>query len=140
MRMKRVYAALAVALLLSAAALAQQSNWQFLSPLKNARFVYVTSYDGPQYSGDILPQDRDAINSVQQAFIEAGHYTVVYSPAEADMIIAVESRASEDVLAVYDAHNWPGGTYLWRGMQKNGLSGEVPLYRQLSAALERAGG
>ena len=138
--MKRFYAALAATLLLSAAVLANQTNWQFLSPLKNARFVYVTSYDGSPYSLDLLPADRNAINAVQQAFIDAGHYTVVYSPEQADMIVVVESRPSEDLLAVYDAHSWPSGTYLWRTMQKNGLSGDVPLYKQLSAALERVGG
>jgi hypothetical protein len=100
----------------------------------------VTSYDGPQYSERLLPADRQAIAAVQQAVMDSGHYTVVYIPAEADMIIVVESRPSEDILAVYDAHNWPTGAFLWRAMQKNGLSGDVPLYKQLSAALERSSG
>ena len=91
--MKRFYAALAATLLLSAAVLANQTNWQFLSPLKNARFVYVTSYDGSQYSLDLLPADRNAINAVQQAFIDGGHYTVVSSPEQADMVVVVERRS-----------------------------------------------
>ncbi len=137
--MKRLYTIAAAVLLLSAAALAQQNNAQFLTPLRNARFVYVTSFDGPQFSGNLLQSDRKAISAVQSAIVETGHYTLVYSPEDADMILAVQSRPSEDLLAVYDARTWPDGEYLWRGMQKNGLTGDAPLYRQLSAALERAG-
>jgi hypothetical protein len=137
--MKRLSTFAAVVLLLSAAAFAQQSNWQFLTPLKNARFVYVTSYDGPQFAGDLLPSDLQAISAVQNAVVDSGRYTVVYSPEKADVILVVQSRPSEDLLAVYDGRAWPDGDYLWRAMQKNGFKGEMPLYQQLSAALERAG-
>jgi hypothetical protein len=137
--MRRLSTIFVAILLLSAAAIAQQNNWQFLTPLKNARFVYVTSFDGPQFSGDLLPADLEAISAVQRAVIDSNHYTVVYSPEQADMILTVQSRPSEDLLAVYDARTWPDGAYLWRAMQKNGFKGDTPLYRQLSAALERAG-
>jgi hypothetical protein len=51
----------------------------------------------------------------------------------------VQSRPSEDVLAVYDAHGWPQNNYLWRvtgqaGLQKN----ETPLMSDLRSAFEKA--
>jgi len=33
--------------------------------LANARYVYVASYDGDQFDPNLLPEDRDAINAVQ---------------------------------------------------------------------------
>ena len=54
--------------------------------------------------------------------------TLVYQPSEADIIILVTSRPSEDVMAVYDGHQGTGGNYLWRVMGRDGLqSGETPL-------------
>ena len=63
--------------------------------LANARYVYVASYDGDQFSPNLLPEDRDAINAVQNAIQEWGKLVVVYQPSEADMIILVNSRPSE---------------------------------------------
>jgi hypothetical protein len=99
--------------------------------LANARFVYVTAYDGDQFDPQLLPDDRVAIARVaiarvaiarvQDAIQKWGKLTVVYRPQDADIILAVESRPSEDVLAVYDAHSGdaqsgPSQTYLWRVM------------------------
>src|SRR5229473_8016130 len=92
--------------------------------LANARYVYVASYDGDQFDPNLLPEDRDAIGSVQNAIQNWGKLTIVYRPSEADITILVTSRPSEDLLAVYDA--WPSGSYLWRVMGRNGLqSGET---------------
>ena len=53
------------------------------------------------------------------------------------MIIAVQSRGSEDVLAVYDPHL--RDTYLWRVMGRDGLQkGETPLFSELKTAVQRA--
>jgi hypothetical protein len=108
----------------------------FPGTLVNARYVYVTSYDGNEFNPNILPEDRQAISVVQNELQKWGHYVLVYSPREADMIIAVQSRGSEDVLAVYDPHL--RGTYLWRVMGQGGLQkGEAPLFSELKTAVNR---
>jgi len=62
---------------------------------------------------------------------------IVYRPSEADIIILVTSRPSEDLLAVYDAYPWPSGSYLWRVIGRNGLqSGETPLVTQFEKGFE----
>jgi hypothetical protein len=116
---------------------AGQSNG--LGVLRNAQYVYVTSYDGPQFSQELLEEDRAGITATQKALEQSGQFIVVYKPREADMIVVVQSRPSEDVLAVYDRNAWPTGNWLWRASKKGGLSDpDVPLVRQLEAALERA--
>jgi hypothetical protein len=120
------------------AAPAQQNKIpDFPKTLLNARFVYVTSYDGNQFLPRLLPEDREAISNVQDALQKWGHFTIVYKPSEADMIIAVQSRGTEDVLAVYD----PAipGSYLWRMMGPKGLQeGETPFVTDLQKAYNQA--
>ena len=87
----------------------------FPGTLANARYVYVASYDGDQFNPNLLPEDREAIGSVQNAIQNWGKLTLVYEPSQADIIILVTSRPSEDVLAVYDARG-SKGNYLWRVM------------------------
>lgn len=65
--------------------------------LSNARFVYVTAYDGDQFNPNLLPEDRAAISRVQDGIEKWGKLVVVYEPQEADIILAVQSRPSEDV-------------------------------------------
>ena len=105
--------------------------------LANARYVYVSSYDGDQFDPNLLPEDRSAIGAVQNAIQEWGKLVIVYRPSEADIIILVMSRPSEDVMAVYDAHPWPSGNFLWRVMGRDGLqSGETPLVTQFEKGFE----
>ncbi len=140
--MKRILSVVALLALVSLGALAQDKSgegWNALGVVRNARYVYVTSYDGPQFSTNLLPEDRTAISTVQNAIQDAG-YVVVYEPWQADMVLAVQARPSSDLLAVYDGTRYGLGTYLWRAEAKNGLSGSNPvLMRQLESALERAG-
>jgi hypothetical protein len=109
----------------------------------NARFVYVTAYDGGQFDPNLLPEDRGAIARVQDAVQKWGKLIVVYRPEQADMILAVQSRPSEDVLAVYDAHQGdaasrPSQMFLWRVMARGGLQkGEVPLFAGFEEAFDR---
>jgi hypothetical protein len=112
----------------------------FPGTLVNARFVYVTSYDGDQFDPNVLPEDRQAIATVQNAMEKWGKFTLVYQPHEADIVIMVMSRPSEDVLAIYDAHRWPGNSqYLWRMMGRDGLqASESPLVTNLEKAFEQA--
>jgi hypothetical protein len=132
-----------VALFLMGTALAGPATDKNVAPfpgtLINARYVYVTSYDGDQFNPGVLPQDRRAIAAVQDAVEKWGKWVVVYKPQEADVVLMVMSRPSEDVLAVYDAHGWPNNEFLWRvsgreGLQKN----ETPLFTQMRKAFEKA--
>ena len=100
----------------------------FPGTLANARYVYVASYDGDQFNPNLLPEDRNAIGAVQSAIQNWGKLTLVYRPSEADIIILVTSRPSEDLLAVYDGGQGRSGSFLWRVMGRGGLqSGETPL-------------
>jgi hypothetical protein len=111
----------------------------FPGTLVNARYVYVTSYDGDQFDSNLLPEDRQAISSVQDAIHKWGKFTLVYQPNEADIVLMVTSRPSEDILAVYDAHGWPSDQYLWRMMGRSGLQqNETPFITDLQKAFERA--
>ncbi len=111
----------------------------FPGTLVNARFVYVTSYDGDQFNINLLPEDRQAIAAIEDALQKWGKFTLVYEPQQADIVLMVMSRPSEDVLAVYDAHGWPGNQYLWRMMGRGGLqSSETPLLTNLEKAFEKA--
>lgn len=103
--------------------------------LANARYVYVASYDGDQFDPNLLPEDRNAINAVQSAIQDWGKLMVVYQPSQADIIILVTSRPSEDLMAVYDTP--PSGSFLWRVMGRGGLqSGETPLITQFEQGFE----
>ena len=111
----------------------------FPGTLVNARYVYVTSYDGNQFDPNLFPADRDAIGAVQDSIQKWGKFVVVYEPRQADVVLMVMSRPSEDVLAVYDAHGWPRDQYLWRMMGRSGLqTGETPLATSLEKAFDQA--
>jgi len=109
----------------------------------NARFVYVAAYDGDQFNPNLLPEDREAISRVQDSIQKWGKLTVVYRPQDADVMVLVQSRPSEDVLAVYDAHGGdassrPSQTYLWRVMGRGGLQkGEMPLVSEFEKAFDK---
>ena len=124
----------------------KQTGSQTIPPfpriLMNARYVYVTSYDGNQFNPALLPEDRQAISAVQDAIQKWGKFIVVYEPQQADIVMMVMSRPSEDVLDVYDAHGWPGnGQYLWRMTARNGLQqNETPLVADLQKAFEQIKG
>ena len=109
----------------------------FPGTLANARYVYVASYDGDQFNPNLLAEDRDAIGAVQNAIQKWGKLTIVYRPSEADVIILVTSRPSEDLMAVYDAHQGPIGNFLWRVMGRDGLQyGETQLVTQFEKGFE----
>ena len=109
----------------------------FPGTLANARYVYVAAYDGDQFDPKLLPEDRDAIGAVQDTIREWGKLIIVYRPSEADIIILVTSRPSEDLMAVYDAHQGANSNFLWRVMGRDGLqSGETPLVTQFQKGFE----
>jgi hypothetical protein len=120
-------------------AVAPQNIPAFPGTLVNGRYVYVTSYDGDQFDSNLLLEDRQAISSVQDALQKWGKFTLVYQSQQADIVLMVTSRPSEDVLAVYDAHGWPSDQYLWRMMSRSGLQqNETPFITDLQKAFERA--
>jgi len=126
--------------LLGAAFASAKATPQIPKTLANSRYVYVTAYDGDQFNPNLLPDDRTAIANVQDAIQKWGKLVLVYKPEDADVILAVESRPSEDILAVYDAKS-PGQTYLWRVMGRNGLQkGETPLFTQFEQAWSQIAG
>jgi hypothetical protein len=140
---KNIFATVLLGLALLSTATASGSAAQLPRTLANARYVYVTAYDGDQFDPQLLPEDRAAIARVQDAIQKWGKLTVVYRPQDADIILAVESRPSEDVLAVYDAHSGdghsgPSQTYLWRVMGRGGLQkSEIPLLSQFEKAWDK---
>lgn len=106
--------------------------------LKNARYVYVTSYDGSQWNMNVSPDDRAAIGEVQEALRSWGHYAVTMEPRDADMIIVVQRRGSEDELAVFAPKLGRDSIYLWRVMGHGGLDkGEMPLFDQFKKSVEK---
>lgn len=142
------WAVLTIALLTATLALAApkapkvgapQNLPAFPGTLVNARYLYVTSYDGDQFDPNLLPEDREAIATVQDAIQKWGKFILVYEPHQADIVLMVTSRPSEDILAVYDAHGWPQNQYLWRMMGRSGLQpSEAPLVANLEKAFEQA--
>jgi hypothetical protein len=133
-------AILTVAAMISAASASNPNTSNipaFPGILANARYVYVAAYDGDQFNPNLISEDRNAIGAVQEAIHNWGKLTLVYRPSEADIVILVTSRPSEDVLAVYDAHRWASGNFLWRVMGRDGLqSGETPLVTQFEKGFE----
>ncbi|MGO9123281.1 MAG: hypothetical protein ACLP6G_00195 [Terriglobales bacterium] len=129
---------LAVASAVAAPNVGQSKVLLFPKALTNAQYVYVASFDGDQFDPNLLPDDRAAIINVQDALRQWGRYIVVYRRQEADMVLLVQSRPTEDVIEVYDAH-LPGSGYLWRAMGRGGLQkGETPLVSRLRQAVETA--
>ena len=102
----------------------------------SARFVYVTTYDGPPWFSSVLHEERQAVADVEDALRAWAKYTVVLRPDAADLILVVQRRPTEDVLAVYQRG---GSIPLWRGMKEGGLSSkELPLMANFRKAVETA--
>lgn len=112
----------------------------------NARYVYVTSYDGAEPNGRVSPEDLRAISTAQDALREWGRYKVAYRASDADIILVVHTSRPylatgkwEDELAIYDARSGVNSNPLWRQMVDDGLQGPDPqLLRQFREAVEGA--
>jgi hypothetical protein len=81
----------AVLLLLvaTAAPLYAKSNLNRL--IVRARYVYVTSMNGDEFTAGVMASDREAIAAVQDALRKWGHYNVVLHPNQADLIFVVRT-------------------------------------------------
>jgi len=135
MRKKLAGLTVLAAMLLTVTAWAKPAP--FPGIFRNARYVYVTSFDGSQWNPNILPEDRAAIGEVEDAIRSWGHFTVVQEPRDAEMILVVQRRGSEDELAVFDPTRGHDSTYLWRVMARGGLDkNELPLFQEFRQAFE----
>ena len=95
-RLKRSVSSVVLAVLATTLALAApkppnatppQNVPAFPRTLVNARYVYVTSYDGDQFDPNLWSEDRQAIATVQDAMQKWGKFIVVYKPHEADIVL-----------------------------------------------------
>jgi len=135
MRKKLAGLTVLAAMLLTVTAWAKPAP--FPGIFRNARYVYVTSFDGSQWNPNILPEDRAAIGEVEDAIRSWGHFTVVQEPRDAEMILVVQRRGSEDELAVFDPTRGHDSTYLWRVMARGSLDkNEMPLFQEFRQAFE----
>ena len=80
-----------VAVLLFAAAAATATVPPLPRTLANARYVYVTAYDGDQFNPNLLPDDRQAISAVQDAIQKSGKFILVYQPDQTDIVLMVQA-------------------------------------------------
>jgi hypothetical protein len=77
----------------------------FPRPMLHAQYVYVTSMTGGEFNISTYPEDRAAIDTVQDALQKWGRYTLVYKPEDAELIFNVragrqlEARAAVRVTA-----------------------------------------
>jgi hypothetical protein len=141
--MKRfsILAVVAVSLITTCVWAQAQQNATKVSPLPgvlaSARTVYVGPYQGNQSIRTMTREDQVAVGAVQDALRKWGKLMVVPRANGADIVILVTSRPSEDVLDVYDGHQFPSGNYLWRVTATGGLqAGETPLVTQFENAFE----
>ena len=134
---KQIAAVVLLCLAFATGAFAAKSTPAMPGILANARYVYVTAYDGRSVQFAITARRPGGDEPGPDAIQKWGKLIVVYRPEDADMVIAVESRPSEDILAVYDGRSF-SQTYLWRVMGRGGLQkGETPLISQFQQAFEK---
>jgi hypothetical protein len=93
--MRRACVSLGLLLLLTSALQAQKRDKDptagFPRALLNARFVFVTSMTGGEFNISTYPEDRAAIDTVQDALQKWGRYTLVYKPEDAELIFNVRA-------------------------------------------------
>jgi hypothetical protein len=122
----------------------------------NAKYVFVTAYNGDQFANGLLPGDRRAITEVQDAVRKWGYYRVAYKPEDADIIFLVrkgryvgvqpgvqihagsqrptsaEAGSNADAgdpwdeLSVHDAKLGVDSPPLWLGRSRDGLNAPDP--------------
>jgi hypothetical protein len=133
--------------------------------LAHARYVAL-GYDlGDRFLSDqeaighgdrVLPEDRRALNAIQDLIKEWGRYTVTVRPDQAELLIAIrtgrravaevsppvsggrggrvlpgptfggEISSTDDMLLVYESAGGRPGTLFWRETRTGGLSGSPP--------------
>ena len=79
----------ALVLLLPCSLLFAKSKTKVPELVTNAKYVFVTSYNGDQFSARSYPDDRQAVIEVQNAIRDWGYYKLAYKPEDADIIFLV---------------------------------------------------
>jgi hypothetical protein len=79
----------AFALLLCSSLLFAKSKTKVPELVTNAKYVFVTAYNGDQFSNTVYPDDRQALTDVQDALRKWGYYKIAYKPEDADIIMQV---------------------------------------------------
>jgi hypothetical protein len=54
-----------------------------------AQYVYVEAYEGDALNPNVAPEDRGAVDAVEQRIERWGRYTLVYEPRQADLVWVV---------------------------------------------------
>jgi len=93
--MRRAYFCWGLVLLLTSALVAQKREKDptagFPRAMLHAQYVYVTSMTGSEFNISTYPEDRAAIDTVQDALQKWGRYTLVYKPEDAELIFNVRA-------------------------------------------------
>ena len=88
---------------------------------RNGRYVYVASYDGDQFSPNLLPEGSSRNRFSTDRHSKFGKLTLVYRPSEADITILVTSRPSEMCWLFTMVHQGLNGKLPPRVMGRDGL-------------------
>lgn len=84
-------------LLVFALALKAEDKNAISAVVKNAPYVMVTASSGNVFSPDVSPDDRHAVQNVQNTIQKWGRYKLVYKPGEADLILVVRTGRLTEV-------------------------------------------
>ena len=79
----------ALALVLCSSFLLAKTKPKVPELVTNAKYVFVTAYNGDQFAGEVIPADREALTDVQDALRKWGYYKIAYKPEDADIILLV---------------------------------------------------
>lgn len=88
---KNVFVMLLLSLAWMSTAYAASNATPMPGILANARFVYVTAYDGDQFDPRLLPEDRAAIGRAEDAIQKWGKLSLVYRQQDADVVLGRSS-------------------------------------------------
>src|SRR5690348_7432420 len=130
--------------------------------VRNATYVMVTTYSGDIFSPDVTPDDRHAVQHVQDKIQKWGRYKLVYNRGEADLILVVrtgrlaevkaggqvgthgsaksiggEGGEPQDTVEVKNTSQGINGPPLWRGHAPGGLKApEMQLVQEFRDKVE----
>ena len=79
----------ALALIFCSSLLLAKTKNKIPELVTNAKYVYVTAYNGDQFAGNVIPADGEALTAVQNALRNWGYYKIAYKPEDADIIMLV---------------------------------------------------
>lgn len=84
-------------LLIFPLALKAQDKQPISAVVKNATYVFVTTYSGDVFNPNVSPEDRHAVQNVQNTIEKWGRYKLVYNRGEADLVLLVRTGRLAEV-------------------------------------------